>query len=368
MLQRNEPLTSKPSDRQELAEDFEELLRRRLETKTTWQELIDRVLDGARAYLESGDKEALHTQELERTEDELSAAVDSDPDHAPPSALFALANLCWVRGVARQGTVWGVLNRREAIRLYDLALIKVPDFPRDAMPTGVRTVLDEPDLHKRRLVASHEEAVELLSSAQRTRDRVLIREGIEILRPAITAAQQGSNALPTAWHTLGVAWRLWHEVTGEKAALDEAIVALRVAASGLAGDDPQRANRYQELYAVLCARQALQNDDPSCLDVAITALRTATQALPNDDERRPGWLMGLARDLLALSRRDGAVAPIKEALRVLIEVSEASHATPVDGQQFLTLLADVYQQGGELTGDQTALDAAQAARAAAARL
>ena len=65
-------------------------------------------------------------------------------------------------------------------------------------------------------------------------------------------------------------------------------------------------------------------------------------------------------------QRDGTLPPVEEALQVLLnDVGVASRATPVDRQQLLPLLADIYEQKAELTGDRTAFEAGQAARSAA---
>jgi hypothetical protein len=339
---------------------------------TTWRDLIDPILDGVEAYVASHDVDALLRPELQRAANKLAAtldeATDGVPDGVRPAGLVALAGFRWTRYLAQRGRVSGLRDRREATRFYELLAAADPETARQVTPERVRLLLAEPKPAERVLRASHDEARDLLGAAQETRDLVVMREGIELLRYAIPAAPPESEALPEVWHTLGLAWRLWFATTREEPALNHAIAAHRESAAALRTDDPERADRHQELYALLHQRLEL-GGAPRCLDEAIEVLRIAVAALPDGDERKPGWLIGLARDLLEQSGRDGTLEPVEEAHRVLVgDVGAASHATPVDAERFLSLLADIYERLAELTGDPAASEAAHAARAAAAAL
>lgn len=335
----------------EVEEGFEELLQQRLNAKATLEELVDPLFDAAQAYVQSRDADAILNVGLDRAISRLAAAYIGSSETIPAHALSVLAMVRWCQHTARRGTVSGELDRRESIRLYEHAITEIPEVSLDDVHQEVRAVLGESDPGLRRLRLAHEGAIKLLSASQTARDRVRLREGIEILRPALTGIKSESSLVASAWYTLAQAWQFWFELTGDAGALDQAIDAYRRSADGTPpGYD--RANRYQGAYALLRQRAVLNGDEMRDVDEAAAVLRAAIDALPSQDVWPAGWLVELARDLLLQARRDRAVGPADEALGVLVDrIPSAAGAGELDADQWLSLIAEVSELKAELTGD-----------------
>ena len=336
----------------------------------TWIQLIAALGDAVEAQLtSSGEHERLFDREPERAASALAAALDREGDDLEAEirigALGALAPYHFLRYDARRGTATGILELREAVRRYAELVAAFPGAV-ESVPSELRTLLAEPDPSERRLLAAIGEARGMLAEGQATSDLARVREGIELLRAAVAASPAAAAGLPESRFQLGMAWRLWFEITGDPAALDECIAAFRAAAHATRLSDPRRAERHQVLYSSLHERYRSRGDRRD-VEEAVAALGVAAAALPAGDERRPPWLIGLARDLLEQSHRNGALRPAQEALRILeSDLAAASRSTPVDGGELLPLLIDVHERIGALTGDHGAFAQAARVREAAA--
>jgi tetratricopeptide (TPR) repeat protein len=338
-------------------EGFEELLKQRLGAQATLRELIDPLVDAVQAYAQSGDADAVLGIGLDRAINRLAAAYIGSSEAIPAPTLVPLALVRWCQHTARRGTVSGELDRRESIRLFEQAIAEIPEFPLDGVPEGISTVVGESVPALRRLRLAHEGALKLLSAGQAASDRVRIREGIEILRPALIGVESESSLVASAWYTLAQTWQLWFELTSDTAALDQAIAAYRRSADGTPpGYD--RANRYQGAYALLRKRAVLGDDETRDIDEAAVVLRAAIDALPSQDVCPARWLIGLAHDLLLQARRDRAAGPLDEALGILIGRIPTADTDELDNDQWLSLIAEISELKAELTGDPGAREGA----------
>ncbi len=348
-----------------MEDTFDVLLKRRMDAPKTLSEIAEPMSGAVEAYVQSGDPDAVLSEEVREAANLLSAAIFSSPETFPPEILVVIASLRWLQHSAREGTISGALDRAEAIRLYEQVCAQRPEFVREAAPGAVITVLDLPEPATRRLVAAHDGAVELLKAGRAGRDRVLLREGIEILRRAVHGVPPATPELARVLPTLSSAWQAWHELTDELPALDQAIDAHRRAAE-VSPPGAERANRHRELYALLHQRRQLRGGIPVAADEEILALRGAIGSLASDDEVPAPWFMQLARDLVDASHRTRTAAPAQEALRILRRrIADASGAADIEPAERLSLLADAYAQEALLAGDPRARDAERAARHAA---
>jgi hypothetical protein len=184
----------------------------------TWDELTEPIMTAV-------ERRAVFDPDAERAADRLALVLETQEGQLAAGGNAILAAYHWSRYLERRGSAAGVRERREGLRRYALAAAD-PQVAAATIGGEVAALLAEPDPAERRVLDADLEARDLLTAAQDAGDLALAREGIELLRGALTAAPPGLRAAPAAWHTLSLAWRLWHALTDDPAALEQADLAL----------------------------------------------------------------------------------------------------------------------------------------------
>ena len=183
-----------------------------------------------------------------------------------------------------------------------------------------------------------------------------------------SAAASPGPQRPLILAALATALRTAFELSGNRAALDEAVAVARTGATAIPAGHLSLPVVFEALGNALQARFAVTGAFED-LNEAINVLNQAAAAMRPAQPGRPGALANLAGMLLALFSRTGEQSSLNQAIAVAREAADHSPPKSPYRAACLTALADALYARSLLTGDNSSLsEASAAAREAITRL
>jgi tetratricopeptide (TPR) repeat protein len=182
-----------------------------------------------------------------------------------------------------------------------------------------------------------------------------LRRSIELFRQSAEASPAPQRPMILAG--LATALRALFELTGELAAIDEAVAAARAGAAAIPTGRASRPTVLEALSNALLARLTVTGAIGD-LNEAVDAARLAVAAMTVADPGRPGALANLAGMLNLLAVRIDQSAYLDEAVRLAREAVETCPERSPYRLACLTVLADTLYTRYQRTGDSSALEEA----------
>ncbi|MFI5915797.1 tetratricopeptide repeat protein [Dactylosporangium sp. NPDC051541] len=279
------------------------------------------------------------------------AALDLMPPGHPDRGLH-LTNAAIIGATAAHPADLTALTER--------ALTAGRDEDLDAAIAAARAQLEP-------LVAYHPQRAGLLlrlstlleSKASRTADRETAREAVQNARLVLRMPGLTADGRAAAQACLAGALNRWFYISGDEAALDEAVAAARDAAAAGA-DEHLRGGATQTLAMVLRAR-AMSRGGQDDLDEAIRLGRANPRTAGGPAEAMPtaAAVADLAHALLIAYQRTGDLAHLDEAIsRLSRSLRDDTTATPREVAGNAALFGGLLRHRFQVRGDLADLNAA----------